>query len=105
MFHALKDLLPDALRRGRIGQEMAATKIVETFNQWVIKFLPPGRQNDARAISYKNKILNINCQNTAVAYWLNNQTQEIVKEMGRLLPEIPLLKITTRITQGQNYDF
>jgi predicted nucleic acid-binding Zn ribbon protein len=103
MFQSLKDLLPDALRRGHLSREMAATQIVEIFNQWIVNFLPSGRAQDAQAVSYKDKILNINCRNMAAAHWLTQHEQEIVSALSQRSPETPIIQIKIRLSQANNF--
>ncbi|MFH1253527.1 MAG: hypothetical protein V1664_04330 [Candidatus Uhrbacteria bacterium] len=93
----LKDLLPEALCRGRISKEMAATKIVEIFNEIIPDFLPVGRKKDLAAISFKDRILNVNCQNTAVAHWLSNHELDLIAALAGQAPEVQVIKIRTRI--------
>lgn len=99
----LKDLLPEALRRGRISHEMTATKIVEIFNEIIPDFLPFGRKNDLEAISYKDRVLKVNCQNTAAVHWLANHELDIISALASLAPEVQITKIRTQITQPHSY--
>lgn len=99
--HSLKDLLPDALRRGRISREMAATRAVEVFNELLLEKLPRDRCRDLSAISYKDSIINVGCKNSAAAHWLFLRQTEFLSSIARLLPEIRIEKIKTKI----RYDF
>lgn len=98
---SLKDLLPDALRRGRISREMVATKVVEIFNELLLEKLPSDRGHDLSAISYKDGMINVGCKNSAAAHWLIVRQAEFLSLLARLIPETRVEKIKTKI----RYDF
>lgn len=98
MFYSLKNLLPDALRRGRISRQVEATKVVEIFNELIKEKLPPARVGDVRAVSYKEQTLNVSCQNSAAAHWVIAREQELISLVLRQVPEVSLTKIKTQIS-------
>ncbi|HBR80338.1 MAG: hypothetical protein UX09_C0004G0007 [Candidatus Uhrbacteria bacterium GW2011_GWE2_45_35] len=104
MMHSLKDLLPDALRRGRIGREVATIKLIETFNNLAEERLPANRKQDVRAISYKDQILNVACKNNLAAHWVVSQELNLISALSRSVPEAHVLKIKPK-NQVSNYDF
>jgi len=101
MLYSLKDLLPDALRRGHISREMLALKVVEVFNELAEEKLPIGRKKDLLAISYKDNIINVSCKNSAAAHWTMIHEAEIIAALSRAVPEVRVEKIKTKI----KYDF
>lgn len=93
----LKNLLPDALRRGRISRQVEATKMVEIFNELIKEKLPPGQVEDVTAISYKDQILNVSCQNSPAAHWIASREQEMLSLLSRQIPEARSIKIKIQI--------
>jgi hypothetical protein len=98
---SLKDLLPDALRRGRISREISATRVVEVFNELLLEKLPSGHASDLLAISFKDGVLNVGCKNSPAAHWLFVRQADFLSILSRRLPEIRVEKIKTKI----RYDF
>ncbi|MFH1404864.1 MAG: hypothetical protein ABIH21_02080 [Patescibacteria group bacterium] len=95
--HTLKDLLKGAVSRANIGRQVTATQIVETANQTLKKIMPDGRDLDARALSYKNKKILIECRNSAASHFINSQSRDIIEMIKTRIPDCELEKINTRV--------
>jgi len=98
---ALKDLLSDALRRGHISREVAAVKVIETFNELVKESLPPARKNDVFAITFKDGIIEAGCKNSMAVHWLTLHERDFLSVLSRRITEIGVKKIKPKI----KYDF
>lgn len=98
MFHRLQDLLPEALRRGRLARSMEAVSAVEIFNEAIATFLPAGRANDAQAVSFKNNILFVNCRNGSASHWISNHEFDLISVLVQKKPELQIKKIIARIS-------
>lgn len=111
MLYSLKDLLPDALRRGHISREISALNAVEIFNKLVEEKLPIGRKKDLLAVSFKNNIIDVSCKNSVAAHWIMLHEAEIIATISRLVSEVRVEKIRTKIItspklgEGEKYDF
>ena len=93
----LKDLLPDALRRGRISHEVAAVKIIEAFNDLVAEQLPPDRRRDVFAVGFKDGIIEAGCKNNMAAHWIIMREQDLLAALSRRVTEVGAKKIKTKI--------
>lgn len=97
----LKDLLPDALRRGRISREVAAVKIIEAFDELMAEKLPPARKKDVFAIAFKDGIIEAGCKNSMAAHWLATREADLLAVLSRRVTEVSVKKIKSKI----KYDF
>ncbi|MFH1088816.1 MAG: hypothetical protein V1716_00110 [Candidatus Uhrbacteria bacterium] len=93
----LKDLLPDALCRGRISRGVAMVKMVETFNDLMMEKLPPTRKDDVQALSFKDGVINTSCKNNLAMHWLMTRERELIDELSRRTPGARITKINSRL--------
>ena len=98
---SLKDLIPDALRRGHISREVATVKIIEAFNELVSEQLPLSRKKDIMAISFKDGVIEAGCKNNMAAHWLLTREADLLATLSRRVTEVGAKKIKAKI----KYDF
>ncbi len=103
----MKDLLRGAMSRNRITKQITSSQIVETANQILPSLLPAGREKDARAVSFKNKILKISVKNSSSKDHLLYKENDIVSRIRREFPQIKIEKISFSIRKSNplNYEF
>jgi hypothetical protein len=99
--HALKDLLPEALRRSRLSRAVTAARVVELFNDLIQENLPPRRKNDIFATAFNDGILEVGCKNGPAADWLAMRQADLLTAILRRMDGVEVKKIEARI----KYDF
>lgn len=93
----LKDLLAGAVKRAQIAKPLQGARIVEAANQYLHEVLPPSRNNDARTIFYRDKLLMVACLNSAVASFVNQRSEDMLTALKRRLPDCQVDRIQTKI--------
>jgi|GEM_PF-7046312 hypothetical protein len=93
IMQSFKDLIPDALRRGRISHEIATVNVVEAFNELMAERLPLARKQDVQANGYKDKTVFVVCRNAMAAHWVTSHELELIAALSRKVPEAPVIKI------------
>lgn len=99
MFHSLKDLLPNALSRGRISRQVVASQMVEVASQALQDALPARRQSDARVLSFKDGILTIECANGSVADFVRERELFLLEALKKVCGDQPI-RLQTRLVSG-----
>lgn len=93
----LKDLLPDSMRRAHITEQVTTARIIEATNRFLHSILPPGRHEDAVAISIREGIVSIVCQNAAACHLVTRQEQDLLVTVLRELPRADVRGIRARV--------
>lgn len=96
MFHSLKDLLPNALNRGRISRQVVASQMVEVASQALQDALPARRQSDARVLSFKEGVLTIECANGSVADFVREREGFLLSALKKIYGDQPM-RLQTRL--------
>lgn len=106
MFSSLKDLLPGALNRGHIAEQVAVARALEGANKAIAAALPPGRDGDAKAISLKEGIVAVACLNAPAMQVVSRLEREVVGAALREHPKGDIRGIRVRLAQriGQEGD-
>jgi hypothetical protein len=82
MFHTLKDLLPNALQRGQISRQVGAARVVQIAADALADILPVARRRDARAVSYKDGTLFVECVHASAADFIRQHADALVHQIA-----------------------
>jgi hypothetical protein len=86
MFHDLKNLLGDALKRHQIERPVTASRIVEAANEALPSILPAGRSTDARAVAYQQGIITVRTANAAAGQLIRSKSMQLFDTIKRFVP-------------------
>ena len=93
----LKDLLPDSMRRAHITEQVTTARIIDATNRFIHTLLPPGRQADAEAISIREGIVSVVCQNAAACHLVSRHESDLIGTVLRELPKADLRGLRVRV--------
>ncbi|HBK35115.1 hypothetical protein A2239_03670 [Candidatus Uhrbacteria bacterium RIFOXYA2_FULL_40_9] len=79
----LKDLLPDAIKRARIGRQVQAHTLLQRADEALYRLLPSSTSKQARALSYHYHVLVIGCLSSATGYFLKQQEEDLLHILNR----------------------
>jgi hypothetical protein len=97
MFQSLKDLLPEALRRGHMTRQVEAFQVVEAAASALASMLPSSRGADARPLSFKNGTLVVECRNAPAIGFVSQRKPELIASIEKLLPTAGVRDVRTRL--------
>ncbi len=100
MFNSLKDLLPEALRRGGISKQVQTTLTIDVANRFLRDLLPPGREGDAQAMSIREGVLLVGCLNGPVSDFVAVHAKELQDAIIAEQPNSPIVRVQTRLVSS-----
>ena len=98
-FDSLKDLLPGAMNRGHIAEQVAIARALEGANRALEGALPSGRDGDARAMSLKDGVIMIACLNAPAMRLISRIEREVVASALKEAPKNDIRGIRVRLVQ------
>ncbi len=81
----LKNILSRHLQRAGVGRQIEAAIVVEKFNQILSEIFGENILKRAKAASFKNKVLTVNCLSSVLAQEIYLKRQKIITELNRRL--------------------
>ncbi|MBI4598757.1 hypothetical protein HY734_01000 [Candidatus Uhrbacteria bacterium] len=98
MFQSLRDLLPQAVRRGPVSVQAEASWVVETCNACLTAILPPGREGDVMTLFFAQEgTVVVGCRNAAAAHFILEREADLLALLSERLPGVPVARVRTRI--------
>ncbi|TAK03712.1 hypothetical protein EPO34_00935 [Patescibacteria group bacterium] len=98
-FDALKDLLPGAMNRGHIAEQVAIARALEGANRAIAAALPAGRDGDARALSLRDGVVMIACLNAPAMRLISRIERDVVAGALKEAPKSDIHGIRVRLVQ------
>jgi len=85
MFRSLRNLLKERLREYSFADEILATKVLDLWQKTIEEELGPNFSKDARALYFKNGILNIKVANSTLLQELKLRDKVIIEKINSFL--------------------
>ena len=93
MYSSLRDLLPDASRRARIGEVVKVQNVLRAVNVYLDQRLLGARRHDAYAKSYRDGVVTIACRVAPAIPMLKREERFLREHLARTLPEAPFSRL------------
>jgi len=87
MFIPLKKILSGHLKKAGIGRQIEAAIVIEKFNKILEEIFGEKILKRVRAVSFRNKVLTINCLSSVLIQEIYLKRYKIIKELNKRLGE------------------
>ncbi|GEM_PF-1816940 len=94
---SLKHLLPSALDRAHVTQQVTASLIVMKADQFLVSILPSAAKTEAKTLTLTGTVLVIGCRSSALGEFVRQQEEGLLSFLKRELPQVQISRVRIQI--------